>query len=188
MKEVCLYDFVSECKKCGEDREGNPVYQEYARSILPNYMVYDRAKENKRENYYYSLLLLYIHYCNKADFIKEGETARSAFERHFQQNDALNMHCETLEWMLMATEHVQQITEARRTRAKHVTTEPHPAEDDDGPQMAGEATLTMNNVFDFRQKSDTKRPSLEELVQSLNTDQARVYKQVKSHLEHQLNH
>ena len=90
--------------------------------------------------------------------------------------------------MLKARERVQQINEARRAREEDVTNEPGPVEDDDGPQVAGEATLAMNDVLDLHQNDESDGPSLDELVQSLNTDQARVYDQVKSHLEHQLTH
>ena len=90
-----------------------------------------------------------------------------------EQNDDLNTHSEKLQHMLIARERVQQINEARRAREEDVPTEPGP-EDDDGPQVAGEATSAMNDVVDLRQNSDTEGPSLEQLVQSLNPDQARV--------------
>ena len=90
--------------------------------------------------------------------------------------------------MLIAIERVQQINEARRAWEEAVPTEPGPEEDDDGPQVAGEATSAMNDLVDLHQYSDTKGSSLEELVQSFNPNQARVYEQVKYHLEHQLKH
>ena len=90
--------------------------------------------------------------------------------------------------MLIARERVQHINEARRAREEHVTMVPGPEEDDHGPHVAGEATSAMNNVVDLHQNNDTEGLLLEELVQSLDTDQARVYEQVKSHLKHQLKH
>ena len=90
--------------------------------------------------------------------------------------------------MLRAREHVQQINEARRAQEENVTNEPGPVEDDNGPQVAGEATSAMNDVLDLHQNDESDGPSLDELVQSLNTNQARVYDHVKSHLEHQLTH
>ena len=144
------------------------------------------SKENEQENYY-SLLLLFVPFRDETDLIEEGETAESAFERHLEENDELNTHSEKLQWMLRAGERVQQINEARRAQEEDVTNEPGPVEDDDdGPQVAGEATSAMNNVLDLHQNDESDGPSLEELVQSLNTDQARVYDQVKSHLKHQL--
>ena len=165
--------------------DGNPVYLEHTKLFLPKHRVYNPAKENERKNYYYSLLLLFVPFRNKADLIEEGETPESAFKRHLEQNNKLNTHSEKLQQMLIARERVQQINEARRAR-EDVITEPGPEEDDDSPQVAGEATSAMNDVANLHQDSDTEGPSLEELVQSLNPDQARVYKQVKSHLEHQL--
>ena len=178
--KVCLYDFVAEYKKCDE---GNPVYQERTKPILLNHRVYDPAKGNKQDNYYYSLLLLFVHFRNEADLIQEGETAESAFEQHLEHNDKLNKHSEKLQRLLTATERVQQINEARSAREEDVPTEPGSDEDDDGPQVAGEATSAMNDVVDLHQNSDT-----EGLLHSLNPDQARVYEQVKSHLKHQLKH
>ena len=109
--EVCLYDFVAEYEKCGVDEGGNPVYRERSKPILPNHRLYNPAKENERENYYYSLLLLFVPYLNE-----EGETAESAFEWHLEENVALNTHSEKLQRMLRAREHVQQINEARRAQ------------------------------------------------------------------------
>ena len=191
MEEVCLYDFVAEYEKCGVDEGGNPVYRERSKPILPNHRVYNPAKENERENYYYSLLLLFVPFRDEADLIEEGETgetAESAFERHLEENVALNTHSEKLQRMLRAREHVQQINEARRAQEENVTNEPGPVEDDNGPQVAGEATSAMNDVLDLHQNDESDGPSLDELVQSLNTDQARVYDHVKSHLEHQWTH
>ena len=167
---------VAEYEKCGEDSNGNPIYRECTKHILPNRSVYNPAKENERENYYYSLLLLFVPFRNEADLIEEGETAEGAFERHLKQNDKLNTHSEKLQRMLIARERVKQIKEARRAREEDISAEPGPEEDNNGPQVAGEATSAINDVVDLHQNSDTEGPSLEELVQSLNTNQARVYK------------
>ncbi|CAI8024100.1 hypothetical protein GBAR_LOCUS14030 [Geodia barretti] len=122
------------------------------------------------------------------NLIEEGETAESAFERHLEENDALNTHSEKLQRMLMARERVQKINEARRAQQEDVGADPGPVEDDEGPQVAGEATSAINDVLDLHQNNESDGPTLEELVQSLNTDQARVYEHVKSLLEHQLTH
>ena len=45
----------------------------------------------------------------------------------------------------------------------------------------------MNDAFNLHQNDETG-PTLDELVSSLNADQSRVFKQVKSHLEHQAMH
>jgi hypothetical protein len=89
--------------------------------------------------------------------------------------------------MLKANERVQKINEARKAQEENVPTDTGPVEDN-GPQVAGEATSAMNDVLDLHQNNDNDGPSLQELVSSLNADQARVYERVKSHLEHQLVH
>ena len=81
---------------------------------------------------------------------------------------------------------VQKINEARQAEAEDVT-DADPLEEDEGPQVLGEATSAMNDVVDLHQ-GDKNCPSFEELVTSLNTDQARIFQQIKVHLEHQSKH
>ena len=45
----------------------------------------------------------------------------------------------------------------------------------------------MHDVLDLQQ-NDNNGPSLQELVSSLNADQARIFDQVKKHLKHQAYH
>ena len=58
MEEVCLYDFVAEYEKCGEDDDGNPVYRERSKPILPNHRVYNPAKERTTTTLCFSCLSL----------------------------------------------------------------------------------------------------------------------------------
>ena len=97
----------------------------------------------------------------------------------------LNMHSDKLQRILIVRECVQQINEARwkktspQSLAQRRTTMVR-------PQVAGEAISAMNDLVDLHPNSDNEGLSLKELVQSLNTDKARVYEQVQSHLKHQL--
>ena len=99
--------------------------------------------------------------------IQQGENAESAFNRHMADS-ALNTHSEKLRKMLEAWESVQKINEARQAKAEDVT-DADPLDEDDGPQVLGEATSAMNDVVDLHQ-GDKNCPSFEELVTSLNTD------------------
>ena len=56
MKDMCLYDFVANYIKCGVDKDGNVVYHELNKSVLPNHKSYNPNKENERESYSYSCL------------------------------------------------------------------------------------------------------------------------------------
>ena len=135
MEDVCLYDFVAEYKKSGVDNDGNPVYSMLTKPILPNHRMFDPSKENERENYFYSLLLLFVPFRNEADLIEEGETAETAFNRHMAENDSLSTHSEKLQRMLKARKSVKKIDEAQ----EEDVTDSKPVEDDDedGPQVAG---------------------------------------------------
>ena len=132
------------------------------------------------------LLLLFVPFHNEEDLIEEGESAEDAFDRHMEQNDALNIHSEKLQRMLKANENVQKINEARQAKQENLTV-PEPVQEDEGPQVAGEATSAMHDVVDLQQ-NDESGPSFDVLVSSLNVDQSRIFRHVKDHLEHQVRH
>jgi hypothetical protein len=186
MEDVCLYDFVADYVKTGVDKDGNTTYRRLTKSVLPNHKLYNPNKEDEKESYYYSLLLLFVPFRNESDLIEEGESAEDAFQRHMEHNDALNTHSEKLQRMLSARENVQKINEARQAAVQNVPM-PDPSEEDDGPQVAGEATSAMHDVANFQEAHDSTT-SIDELLSSLNIDQKRVFQLVKYHLEHQLQH
>ena len=168
MEDVCLYDFVAEYTKCSVDDDGKPAYRKLGKTVLPKHKSYDPRRENEHESYFYSLLLLFVPFRNETDLIQQGENAESAFDRHMADNSALNTHLEKLQKMLEAWESVQKINEGRQAKAEDVT-DTDPLEEDEGPQVLGEATSAMNDVVDLHQ-GDKNCPSFEELVTSLNTD------------------
>ena len=127
MEDVCLYDFVANYVKCGVDKNGKTKYRRLNKSVLPNHRLYNPSKENERENYFYSRLLLFVPFCNETDLTEEGESAEDAFNRHMTENDALNTHSEKLQMMLKARENVEKINEARQAEEEQV---PMPEEDE----------------------------------------------------------
>ena len=116
MEDVCLYGFVANYVKCGVEKNGKTKYCRLNKSVLPNPRLYNQNKENERENYFYSLLLLFVPFRNETDLTKEGESAEDAFSRHMKENDALNTHSEKLQMMLKARENVEKINEVRQAR------------------------------------------------------------------------
>ena len=114
----------------------------------------------------------------------DGENAESAFNRPIQENTSINTHSEKLQQMLKSKECVEKINEARQAR-EYNAAQPQPVEEDDGPQVVGEAREAMNDVLCLQQNDKNKGPSLEELVSSLNADQSRVFERVKLHLMHE---
>ena len=43
-------------------------------STKANHKLYNPHKENEKESYYYSLLLLFVPFRNEMDLVKEGES------------------------------------------------------------------------------------------------------------------
>ena len=80
MEDVCLYEFVADYAKCGVGKDGKTMYRRLNKSILPNHKLYNPHKENEKESYYYSLLLLFVPFRNEIDLVKEGERAEDAFQ------------------------------------------------------------------------------------------------------------
>ncbi len=70
----------------------------------------------------------------------------------------LSTHSEKLQRMLSARENVQKINEARQADVQNVPM-PDPSEEDDGPQVAGEAISAMHDVANLR-KTMTVLPAL----------------------------
>ena len=95
-------------------------------------------------------------------------------------NSALNTHYEKLQKMLKATESVQKINEAEE---EDVTDADPLEEQDDDPQVIGEATAATNDAFDLHQNDETG-PTLDELVSCLNANH-RVFKLVKHQAMHE---
>ena len=88
--------------------------------------------------------------------------------------------------MLKAKENVEKLNEARQAEQEKVTVA-EPMEEDDGPQVAGEATSAMNDAANL-QENDNSVPRLEELLPSLNADQTRIFECMRKHFEHQVQH
>ena len=64
---------------------------------------------------------------------------------------------------------MEKINEARQAQEDNAA-QPQPVEEDDGPQVVGEARAAMNDVLCLQQNYENKGPSLDELVSSLNAD------------------
>ena len=186
MEDVCLYDFVANYVKCGIDEYGKTKYRKLNKSVLPNHKLFNPKKEDEKESYFYSLLLLFVPFRNEDELTEEGESAEDAFNRHMEHNNALNIHCDKLQTMLRANENVQKINEARQAEQQQVPVS-EPVEGDEGPQVAGEASSAMHDVADL-QHSDNSGPSLDELASLLNADQTRVFDKIKCQLQHQVQH
>ena len=81
MEDVCLYDFVADYVKSGEDKNGKTVYRKLGGSLLPNHKGLNPNKENE-ESYFYCLMLLFVPFSNEGDLVEEGECQASLQKTH----------------------------------------------------------------------------------------------------------
>ena len=145
---------------------------------LLNHRLFDPENENQREDYYYSLILLFTPFREESSLLLENETAEEAFYR-LVSSDSSDYHAK-LKRLLEAQSNIKQINEARLASGP----EERVNKNDDDPQLMGEAKTAMNDVLDMNVNS-CNQLSLEERVAMLNTDQRRIFDGVKSHFLHQ---
>lgn len=72
MDDICICDFVANYD--WQDRD--IVHRKYAKlkkSPLPNYKLFDLRKENQGENYFYSLILLFVPFRDEGSLLLENE-------------------------------------------------------------------------------------------------------------------
>ena len=80
LEDICLYDFVANYNYCGTDsRTGERQYRKLTKPRLPNHRLFDPEKEDQRQGYYYSLILLFVPFRDKSSFLLENETTEEAF-------------------------------------------------------------------------------------------------------------
>ena len=76
LEDVCLYDFVANYDRHSRDKQGRRIYKKLSTPKLSNHKLFDPENENQREDYYYSLVLLFR---DKSGLLLENETAEATF-------------------------------------------------------------------------------------------------------------
>ena len=142
--------------------------------------MFDPEKENQREEFFYSLVLLFSPFRDESSLLNDKETAEQAFHRLL--NNKVSDYHDKLKTMLAARSNVQKINAARQKEGEEKS-----VEEDDDPQLIGEAKTAMTDVLTVNVNSSDKL-SVEERVAMLNDDQRRVFATVKAHLLHQKCH
>jgi len=69
LKDVCLYDFVKWYIYTETDCSGNRKYRKLNKPCIPNHRLYDPNKEDEQDDYYYSLLLLFVPFGTESDLL-----------------------------------------------------------------------------------------------------------------------
>ena len=182
LEEVCLYDFVANYDWQSKDVHGDRKYSKLRKPRLPNHKLFDPQKENQRENYFYSLLLLFVPFRDESSLILENETAELAFQR------LMNVHSSAyhakLQTILGAQSKIKEINEARQADG----VEQKLSKDDNNPQLPGEAKSAMHDLIDMMTTNSSDQLGLDERVTMLNVDQRRIYDRVMNHLHHHKQH
>ena len=181
LEHVCLYDFIAQYEFQGIDDQGQRVYEKLGKPKLPNHKIFDPEIESQREDYYYSLVLLFCPFRDESSLILGNETAEQAFHRLLSNQSSI--HHAKLKTMLAAALTVKVINDARQAEKL----EEKEAEDDDEPQLLGEARTAMSDVLDMHLSSHDQL-TLDERESILNADQRRVFDTVKTHLLHERSH
>ena len=181
MEEVCLYDFVIYYAKCKDDKSGQRKYRRLTKPCLPNHRLFDPNKEDQKEEYFYSMLLLFVPFRSEGNLLAENESAEKAFSHLVEANPDMYSHHDRLQQMLKVNAKVKEINEARQEEA---TFSVDKEDEDKGPQIVGEATAAMNDMQEL-QANCTDEISLEVRIDKLNADQSHVFKRMSEHLLHQ---
>ena len=100
LEGVCLHDFVTKYTASGKDKSGHKTYRELQKPRLVNHYVFDPQKNEDREKYYYSLILLFVPFRDESDLLLAGETAEEAFNRLLPTNDNCSTYHSRLQKIL----------------------------------------------------------------------------------------
>ena len=183
LEDVCLYFFIANYDYCGTDsRTGERQYHKLTKPRLPNHILFDPEKEEQRQGYYYSLILLFVPFRDESSLLLENETAEEAFQCLLPAESDGSAYHPRLQKILQA-QAVKKINDARQADGEENTI----SKEDDEPQLMGEARAAMKDLFDMN-TNPANTLSLEQRVVMLNTDQRRVFDKVKAHFLHQKEH
>ena len=154
----------------GSDKNGERKYRKLTKPVLPSHKIFNPLKEEERESYYFSLMILFVPFRNEAGLILDGETVEEAFQRHRNHNDSLNMHLDKLQNLLGAEKKWKEIHDARKNIGLGEAEEAElKNRDDEGPQLLGEIMDAVNDIADMN--NNVPNLTLDQRVAMLNRDQ-----------------
>ena len=130
-----------------------------------NHKLFDPERETQREDYSYSLILLFVTFHDKSNLLLENETAEQAFYRLLPSNNQSLAYHTTLQKMLRANSNVKIINETRNSLLEEKSTE-----QDDEPQLIGEAKAAIKDISDLNITECTDNATLQEREAMLNAD------------------
>ena len=178
LEDVCLFDLVANYDWYARDQDGERVYRKLTKPRLPNHKLFDCNNESQREDFYYTMILLFMPFRDESSLLLADETAEEAFDRLMRHNKRCSTYLKRMQEVVKARTTVKVINKAR----EELCAQQEPVEDE-GPQVLGEATTAMKDVVEMCVKVDDSL-SFEERVSMLNADQRRVFDGVSDYLNH----
>lgn len=178
LEELCYYEFRRQYDKCK-----NPVRQLRFRNSKegvklrsdPWFISHPIFKKPEDvEKYQYSLLLLFKPFRSESELLDENGKCGEIFQRELERNEVLRNRHTALQKQMIELEVRHE--EAKKALQESLTP------DEAGILEPAEAAPTIGqNVVDelldvMAVRDDAAEPSLSELVESMNSDQARVYR------------
>ena len=183
LEDICLHDFVANYSWHETDHKGDRIYRKLSKPRLVNHKMFDPAKPENREDYYYSLILLFVPFRDEGALLRENETAEEAFNRLLPHSDDCSNYHRKLQTMLNAEAKVRKINEARKAEI----TKNKENKEQDNMHILGEAKHAMKDIQDMNQKMPDSL-TLQQREEMFNADQKRVYDNIRNTLIHQKQH
>ena len=140
LEDVCLYDFVAKFNWSEKDKEGHRHYRRVGKTRIVNHKLFDPENPDQRQDYFYSLLLLFVPFRDKTTLLCNDETPEETFKWLAASNEECLHHHEKLEVAMLAQSTVRRINEVRLADQEVKCPEV------DELQLLGEASTAMGDL------------------------------------------
>uniref|UniRef100_A0A1X7VU73 Uncharacterized protein n=1 Tax=Amphimedon queenslandica TaxID=400682 RepID=A0A1X7VU73_AMPQE len=180
MEDVSLYEFAANYKfdKIGEN--GEREYKLQSKPFLPNHRKFNPMQEAERDDFYYSLIFLFVPFRDDSTLVMEGKTMEEAFWHHREASiRGIENHFNKLQILLEAERNWKKIVDARN-KAGFTKEELIDNKEDHEPKLLGEIMEAVADIADMH--INVPNLTLEKREAMLNVDQKRIFDKIKSHL------